>query len=62
MAITHSDGLCESVILLIDFENLKHQLGNTFYVSKESAQRKTVDYYGLRHRSLYLALYALGDV
>ena len=34
IAVSLSDGLCESVILLIYFENLKHQLGNTFLCIK----------------------------
>ena len=47
---------------LFILKTLSINWGTPFYVSKESARRKTVDYYGLRHRSLYLALYALGDV
>lgn len=47
---------------LFILKTLSINWGTPFYVSKENARRKTVDYYGLRHRSLYLALYALGDV
>ena len=48
---------------LFILKTLNINWGTPFYVSKESAQCKTVDYYGLRYRGLYLAFpYALGNV
>ena len=45
---------------LFILKTLSINWGTPFYVSKENARRKTVDYYGLRHRSLYLAFICLG--